>query len=101
MEEQEALRYIAQVCEALELVHSSGILHRDIKPDNIMVCEDGRVVLIDFGAAREFAARATQRHTVILTPGYAPMEQYSERGQRGPFTDIYALAATLQPFITC
>jgi len=100
MEEQEALRYIAQVCEALELVHSSGILHRDIKPDNIMVCEDGRVVLIDFGAAREFVARATQRHTVILTPGYAPMEQYSERGQRGPFTDIYALAATLYHLLT-
>jgi len=100
MEEQEALGYIAQVCEALELIHSSGILHRDIKPDNIMVCEDGRVVLIDFGAAREFAARATQRHTVILTPGYAPMEQYSELGQRGPFTDIYALSATLYHLLT-
>ena len=100
MEEQEALRYIAQVCEALELIHSSGILHRDIKPDNIMVCDDGRVVLIDFGAAREFAARATQRHTIILTPGYAPLEQYSERGQRGPFTDIYALSATLYHLLT-
>jgi serine/threonine protein kinase len=100
MEEQEALRYIAQVCEALELVHSSGILHRDIKPDNIIVCEDRRVVLIDFGAAREFAARATQRHTVILTPGYAPLEQYSELGHRGPFTDIYSLAATLYHLLT-
>jgi serine/threonine protein kinase len=100
MDEQEAVGYIAQVCESLELVHSSGILHRDIKPDNIMVCEDGRVVLIDFGAAREFAAKATQRHTIVLTHGYAPMEQYSERGQRGPFTDIYALSATLYHLLT-
>lgn len=100
LDEQEAVNYVVKVCEALEIVHGAGLLHRDIKPDNIIVCQDGRVVLIDFGAAREFAARATQRHTVILTPGYAPLEQYSERGRRGPFTDIYALAATLYHLLT-
>ncbi len=98
--ESEAVAYIVQVCEALEVVHGAGLLHRDIKPDNIVVCEDGRVVLIDFGAAREFAARVTQRHTVLLTPGYAPLEQYSERAERGPYTDIYALAATLYHLLT-
>lgn len=100
MEEGEAVGYIAKVCEALEVVHQAGIVHRDIKPDNIMVCDDGRVVLIDFGAAREFAARTTQSHTVILTPGYAPLEQYSTRAERGPFTDIYAVAATLYHLLT-
>lgn len=100
MEEEEAVSYIVKVCEALEEVHQRGMIHRDIKPDNIMVCDDGRVVLIDFGAAREFAARTTQSHTVILTPGYAPLEQYSVRAERGPFTDIYAVAATLYHLLT-
>lgn len=100
MGEEEAVGYIVKVCEALEVVHQRGMIHRDIKPDNIMVCNDGRVVLIDFGAAREFAARTTQSHTVILTPGYAPLEQYSVRAERGPFTDIYAVAATLYHLLT-
>lgn len=98
LEEAEAVRYILQVCDALEVVHGSGLLHRDIKPDNIMVGQDGRAVLIDFGAAREFAARTT--HSVILTHGYAPIEQYAEKAPRGPFTDIYALSATLYCLLT-
>jgi len=100
LDEQEALGYILKVCDALEVVHQAGVLHRDIKPDNIFVCEDGNVVLIDFGAAREFSARKTQRHTAILTPGYAPLEQYAELAQRGAYTDIYALAATLYHLLT-
>lgn len=95
MEEAEALHYGLRVCEALEAVHAAGLLHRDIKPANVMVTAAGRVVLIDFGTAREFASQLTQSHSVMLTPGYAPMEQYSERGQRGPYTDFYAVAATL------
>jgi len=100
LEEREAIGYVLQVCDALEVVHQAGLLHRDIKPDNIFVCDDGRAVLIDFGAAREFAARKTRRHTVILTPGYAPLEQYAEMAQRGPYTDIYALSATLYHLLT-
>ena len=100
LSEQEAVGYILKVCEALEVVHKAGYLHRDIKPDNIIVCEDGRVVLVDFGAARAFMAGKTGRMTVILTPGFAPLEQYAEQAKRGAYTDIYALGATLYYLLT-
>jgi WD40 repeat protein len=100
IEEVEAVDYIKWVCEALYIVHKNGYLHRDIKPDNIFITEDGRVVLIDFGSAREFIAGRTKTHTVILTPGYAPLEQYSLVAERGPYTDIYALSATLYHMLT-
>jgi serine/threonine protein kinase len=83
LSEKEAVGYILKVCEALDVVHKAGYLHRDIKPENIIVCEDGRVVLIDFGAARAYMAGKTGRMTVILTPGYAPLEQYAEQAKRG------------------
>jgi parallel beta-helix repeat protein len=98
--EQEAVGYILKVCEALDVVHKAGYLHRDIKPDNIIVCEDGRVVLVDFGAARSFMAGRTGRMTVILTPGFAPLEQYAEQAKKGAYTDIYALGATLYYLLT-
>jgi WD40 repeat protein len=100
LSEQEAVGYILKVCEALDVVHKAGYLHRDIKPENIIVCGDGRVVLIDFGAARAFMAGRTGRMTVILTPGYAPLEQYAEQAKRGAYTDIYALGATLYYLLT-
>jgi WD40 repeat protein/predicted Ser/Thr protein kinase len=98
--EQEAVGYILKVCEALDVVHKAGYLHRDIKPENIIVCEDGRVILVDFGAARGYMAGRTGRMTVILTPGFAPLEQYAEQAQRGAYTDIYALGATLYYLLT-
>lgn len=98
--EQEAVGYIEEVGQALEVVHAAGLLHRDIKPENIVVTEDGRVVLVDFGTAREFAAGRTRRMTRMVTPGYAPLEQYGEQAQFGPFTDIYALGATLYHLLT-
>jgi serine/threonine protein kinase len=100
LSEKEAVGYILKVCEALDVVHKAGYLHRDIKPENIIVCEDGRVVLIDFGAARAYMAGKTGRMTVILTPGYAPLEQYAEQAKRGAYTDIYALGATLYYLLT-
>jgi len=90
----EALEIIESIGSALERVHEAGFLHRDIKPDNILLCE-GRAVLIDFGTARAFAGDATTPMTQLLTPGYAPLEQYGRRAHFGPFTDVYALAATL------
>jgi len=100
LSEQEAVGYILKVCEALDVVHKAGYLHRDIKPENIIVCGDGRVVLVDFGAARAYMAGKTGRMTVILTPGFAPLEQYAEQAKRGAYTDIYALGATLYYLLT-
>ncbi|XFA72422.1 serine/threonine-protein kinase [Thermosynechococcaceae cyanobacterium Okahandja] len=94
--EKTALHYIRQVASALELVHEHGILHRDVKPDNIML-RDGtdQVVLIDFGIAREYTTGVTETNTGLLSAGYAPVEQYLPRHQWTPATDVYALAATL------
>jgi parallel beta-helix repeat protein len=100
LSEQEAVGYILKVCEALDVVHKAGYLHRDIKPDNIIVCGDGRVVLVDFGAARSFMAGKTGKMTVILTPGFAPYEQYATMARFGPTLDIYALGATLYYLLT-
>jgi parallel beta-helix repeat protein len=100
LSEQEAVGYILKVCEALDVVHKAGYLHRDIKPENIIVCGDGRVVLVDFGAARSFMAGRTGRMTVILTPGFAPYEQYATKARFGPTLDIYALGATLYYLLT-
>jgi serine/threonine-protein kinase len=96
----DAVDYILKVCDALEVVHRAGYIHRDIKPDNIIHCEDERLVLIDFGAARHFVANQTATYTVMLTPSYAAPEQYSSAGRLDPRTDIYGLAATLYHLIT-
>jgi serine/threonine protein kinase len=98
--EGEAVDYVLQICKALEQVHQQNILHRDIKPDNILITPNRKAVLIDFGAAREFIADKTVSHSVLLTHGYAPPEQYASRAQRGPYTDIYALGATLYHLLT-
>jgi serine/threonine protein kinase len=84
-----------KLLDALEVVHGAGMLHRDIKPDNVFLHQDGRVVLIDFGSARQFAQGKTLQHTQLVTPGYAPLEQYGTAGKFGPYTDLYALGATL------
>lgn len=100
LSEAEAVPLIERVGEALGSVHALGLLHRDIKPENIIVCDDGRVMLIDFGTAREFAQGQAQGHTTVVTPGYAPLEQYAREARRGAFTDVYGLAATLYHALT-
>jgi serine/threonine-protein kinase len=97
----EVLEIARQICDALKMVHQAGMLHRDIKPNNIIRCEDGRVVLVDFGLSEKFDD-GSSRHTRPLdtalrfgTPGYAPLEQYTHSAQLGPSSDIYALSATL------
>ncbi len=100
LQEQEALGYITQVLAATGEVHKHNLLHRDIKPDNIMITPQGNVVLIDFGSARQFAAdNKSLTMTQIVTPGYAAPEQYGER-KAGPYTDIYAIGATLYYCLT-
>ncbi len=96
----EAMNYMAQVCEAVEYIHQRHILHRDIKPSNIMITNDYRAVLIDFGSAREFVEDKTQAHTSILTKGYAPPEQYSTVSRKGSYSDIYSLGGTLYYLLT-
>ena len=98
--ETKALAYIIEVGKALKSLHQAQCLHRDIKPDNIMLANDGRVVLIDFGAARDFTSSSTARYTTMLTPGYAPLEQYGRSLKYGAFTDVYALGSTLYHLLT-
>jgi serine/threonine protein kinase len=95
-----ALPIFNQLLDAVETVHKAGMLHRDIKPDNILITPDKKVVLIDFGSARDFIEGKTLTQTAMLTPGYAPIEQYGSKKQRGAYTDIYALGATLYFMLT-
>ena len=109
LSETEALRYIDQIGLALECVHERGLLHRDIKPNNIMLRRESKeAVLIDFGLAREFQPGKIRSMTAKQTQGYAPIEQYEERKNNpgyehlkpGYYTDVYALAATLYFILT-
>jgi serine/threonine protein kinase len=100
LRESEIRDWLWPVMEGLKDVHRAGVLHRDIKPPNIMMRDDGRPCLLDFGAARIAIGGRTRSLTAIMTPGYAPIEQYASRGNQGPWTDLYALAAVMYCCIT-
>lgn len=91
--EQATRALLEELIKGLQVVHGNHIFHRDIKPDNIMFRKNGTPVLIDFGAARQSIGGQTRTVTSMVTPGYAPPEQYSQNTKFGPWTDIYALAA--------
>ena len=91
----EVLVMIEPLLTSLANVHAAGLLHRDISPDNIMWRKDGVLVLIDFGAARQISLTGDHSNTINVKHGFAPEEQYRTHGKQGPWTDIYALCATI------
>lgn len=94
----QTLEVFMQIMDALRAVHQAGLLHRDIAPDNIYLCGDGRVKLLDFGAAQaSLAGNARQggSHAVLVKSGFAPEEQYRDDSRQGPWSDVYSLAASM------
>ncbi|MCT7948661.1 serine/threonine-protein kinase [Ancylothrix sp. C2] len=101
LSEFQALVYIGQIAQALIFVHHQGILHRDVKPLNILITNNRTEArLIDFGLARKFTPNLTQTHTEYTSEGFSPLEQYDKRALRGAYTDVYGLAATLYGMLT-
>jgi len=100
LNEQEIFDIMLPVLEGLSAVHAKDFLHRDIKPGNIYLRKKGPPVLLDFGAARQALGEQTRALTGMVTPGYAPFEQYNSRTKQGPWTDLYAIGATLYHCIT-
>lgn len=96
LNEEELIPILAPLLDGLEIIHASGFIHRDIKPANIYIRKDQSPVLLDFGSARQALGEQTKSLTSIVSPGYAPFEQYYSKSDRqGPWTDIYSLAATM------
>ena len=101
LEETELLKILIPLMGGLELMHDAGFIHRDIKPDNIFIRNDGSPVLLDFGSARQALGGQTHTLTSLVTPGYAPFEQYyAKSDEQGPWSDIYGLGATLYRAVT-
>lgn len=95
----EIIKLLMPIFDSLCLMHEAGMIHRDISPDNIMVNKNGNAKLLDFGAARNFENTAKSM-SVVLKQGYAPEEQYRTKGNQGPWTDVYALAATMYKLLS-
>ena len=101
LKEAELKAILYPLLDGLEVVHRADFLHRDIKPGNIIIRdEDNSPVLLDFGSARQAIGTRSRSVTSIITPGYAPIEQYSSRGDQGPWTDIYALGGVCYRALT-
>ena len=93
--EAQLRKLIGLLMDGVGKVHKAGFLHRDIKPDNVFMREDGNPVLLDFGSARLAAGGTNRTLTALVTPGYAPFEQYTSKSEQGPWSDIYALGGIL------
>ncbi|WP_251979625.1 serine/threonine protein kinase [Salinibacter ruber] len=100
MDPEIATEIMLRVLDGLKEVHAEGYLHRDIKPSNIYLTQEGRPILIDFGAARLALGEKSRSLSVVMTEGYAPYEQYRREGDQGPWTDVYGAGATLYRMVT-
>ncbi len=97
---EDAENVLLRVIDALAVVHSKGIVHRDVTPDNIYLTKDGTVKLLDFGAARYSLGDKSRSLDVVLKHGFAPKEQYTRHGKQGPYTDVYTVGASFYFAIT-
>jgi serine/threonine protein kinase len=97
---EQTLKLFMPVMDALREVHKHGILHRDISPDNIYLCQDNRIKLLDFGSARYALGGHSRSLSVVVKPGYAPEEQYRTKGRQGAWTDVYSVAASMYRCVT-
>ena len=95
MEPKECIDLFEPVIHDLQDVHDRGIVHRDISPDNLMLSEDGKIKLLDLGAAKDLSKGTGQSSTLVAKKGFSPPEQYTEQGNIGPWTDVYAICATI------
>ena len=100
LESKAVFRAFYPLLEALEKVHSRGLIHRDISPDNIMMMPGNLLILMDFGAARDYSDGSSQSSLIVYKDSYTPVEQYNNNGNLGPWTDLYALSATIYECIT-
>ena len=96
----DAAALFAPVLDGVAHIHARDFIHRDIKPSNIYLTHEGQLILLDFGSARQALREKSQSMTTILSPGFAPWEQYHRKGKQGPWTDVYACAATLYAMVT-
>ena len=96
----QTLKLFMPVMDALREVHKHGVLHRDISPDNIYLCQDNRIKLLDFGSARYALGGHSRSLSVVVKPGYAPEEQYRGKGKQGAWTDVYSVAASMYRCVT-
>lgn len=100
VEETVLRRMLLALLDALAAIHAKNVLHRDIKPENIQIDHDGKPTLLDFGSARHAVTNRSRPVTAVVSPGYAPFEQYYDGGIQGPCTDLYALGAVFHRVIT-
>ena len=102
LSEKECVELLTPVMEDLEKAHERGIIHRDIKPDNIMLTSDEKPMLLDMGAAKDLgkSGGSTRSSSTVVSQGFSPLEQYREKGDIGAWTDVYAMSATIYYCVT-
>ena len=100
LDEKTCFALLSPVMEDLEQVHARDIIHRDIKPDNLMRTPEGKLILLDLGAAKDLSGGSLQSSYMVASQGFSPMEQYTRHGEIGPWTDVYAMCATIYYCVT-